>query len=188
MITIVSGLPRSGTSMMMRMLAAGGLPVLSDGARAPDPDNPHGYYEDERVKRLGQDAMWLGEAEGKAVKVVAPLLALLPAGYDYRVVFLERDLDEVLASQAALLVRTGHMTGDPSLLRQAFTAQLDRARTLLCTREAWTKTLYVSHRSLLAAPVVEAERIARFVDGALDVAAMAAVVDPALHRQRHPPG
>ena len=102
-IVIVTGLPRSGTSLVMQMLAAGGAGLLTDGARAADRNNPLGYFEYEPVKRTGRDTTWLAEAKGKAVKVVAPLVAWLPDGLRYRAIFIERDLDEVLASQAEML-------------------------------------------------------------------------------------
>jgi hypothetical protein len=103
MITIVSGLPRSGTSLMMQMLAAGGMQILSDGERAADVDNPRGYLEWERIKRLPRDPTCIAEAEGKAVKVISLLLLSLPEGHDYRVVFMQRPLPEVLASQQAMM-------------------------------------------------------------------------------------
>lgn len=99
LITIVSGLPRSGTSMMMSMLEAGGMDVLTDGIRGADEDNPRGYYEFERVKQIEHDKGWLSDARGKAVKMVAALLKYLPPEYQYQVVFVRRNMDEVLASQ-----------------------------------------------------------------------------------------
>jgi hypothetical protein len=106
-ITIVSGLPRSGTSMMMQMLAAGGMPALADNLRQADEDNPRGYYEFERVKEVATDSSWLDEAEGKAVKMVYRLLYDLPADRSYRVIFMIRSLDEVIASQQVMLERSG---------------------------------------------------------------------------------
>jgi hypothetical protein len=98
MITIVSGLPRSGTSLMMQMLAAGGMPILSDGERQADADNPRGYLEWERIKQLPKDPACIAEAEGKCVKVISLLLLSLPEGHEYRVIFMQRPLAEVLAS------------------------------------------------------------------------------------------
>src|SRR5260221_40938 len=106
-IVVVSGLPRSGTSLMMAMLQAGGVPVLSDGLRAPDADNPNGYFEFEPVKQLRTDHTWLASAQGKALKVVVPLLFHFPELFDCRVLFMERNLDEVIASQLAMLARKG---------------------------------------------------------------------------------
>ena len=188
MITVVSGLPRSGTSMMMQMLRAGGLAVLADAARPADDSNPRGYLEDTRVKRVMQDAAWLGEADGKAVKIVAPLLSYLPPGHDYRVVFMERDLDEVLASQAAMLARAGQTGADPAVLRRAFYAQLERVKAWLAAQPN-VQTCYVPYRAVVATPQLEAERVAAFLDAGLDAAgldaaAMARAVDPSLYRER----
>jgi len=109
-ILIVSGLPRSGTSMMMKMLEAGGMAVLTDNIRTADQDNPRGYYEFERVKQIEHDTAWLPEAQGKAVKMIAGLLKHLPADYVYKIIFMQRDMDEVLASQRQMLVRRGKPT------------------------------------------------------------------------------
>jgi hypothetical protein len=106
-ITIVSGLPRSGTSLMMQMLAAGGMQVITDGERTADPDNPRGYYEWGRIKRLQQEPQCLVEAEGKAVKFISQLLLALPSDRDYRIIFMQRPLAEVVASQAEMIRRRG---------------------------------------------------------------------------------
>ena len=97
-ITIVSGLPRSGTSLMMQMLEAGGMPVLTDGIRDADEDNPRGYYELEAVKRTKDDPAWLHGAPGKVVKMIYLLLYDLPTTYNYRIIFMRRPLSEVVAS------------------------------------------------------------------------------------------
>src|SRR5687768_1736541 len=106
-ITVVSGLPRSGTSMMMKMLEAGGLEPVVDHVRKPDEDNPKGYYEFERVKALENDREWLPEAKGKFVKVISMLLRHLPADHRFKVIFMQRNMPEVLASQKKMLVRRG---------------------------------------------------------------------------------
>src|SRR2546428_444309 len=113
MITIVSGLPRSGTSLMMQMLAAGGMSILSDGERQADLDNPRGYFEWERIKQLPKEPGCIAEAEGKVVKVISQLLLALPAGHEYRVIFMQRPLAEVLASQERMsLLTSGCEEGD----------------------------------------------------------------------------
>src|SRR5215207_9218271 len=85
-VVIVSGLPRSGTSMMMRMLAEGGLPVLTDELRGADDDNPQGYLELEVVRQLKEgNVRWLENAQGKAVKVISSLLDYLPREYPYKI-------------------------------------------------------------------------------------------------------
>jgi hypothetical protein len=183
--TIVTGVPRSGTSLVMQMLAAGGLPPLSDGLRAPDADNPRGYFEFEPAKRLARDAAWLALASGRAVKLAHTLVASLPPGLPYRVLLVRRRLDEVLASQRVMLARSG-AAPDPAedaRLLSAFEAQLARLERELAGRGnvAW---LAVEHAELLREPELAAARINHFLGGGLDAAAMAACVDPALHRQR----
>jgi len=184
MIFIVSGLPRSGTSLAMQMLDAGGLPVLSDGLRIADLDNPRGYYEWERIKSLPREPSILAEAEGRAVKVISSLLFALPQDYDYRVIFMLRPLDEVVASQAVMLRNRG--TEGPKLVPAALEPVL---QAHLAQVNAWLRTrpdlavLKVGFHDVLADPRREAESMARFLGLPLDVAAMARQVDPSLHRQ-----
>src|SRR5713101_3371282 len=106
-IIIVSGLPRSGTSLMMQMLENGGVEIVTDNIRAADTDNPRGYYEFEKVKKIKQDASWLPATRGKAFKMVSQLLYDLPTSEQYRIIFMERDLEEVLLSQEKMLQRLG---------------------------------------------------------------------------------
>jgi hypothetical protein len=184
-VTVVSGLPRSGTSMLMRMLEAGGIPAVTDGRRGADEDNPRGYYELEAVKRLPEDGEWLGSARGKAVKAVSALLEKLPTGPRYRVLFLERTLAEVLASQRRMLERRGEPTDRvpdermAELFRRHVDAVLERARA-----RADMDLLVVAHQEVLASPREAARRIDGFLGGGLDLGAMAAAVDPSLWRQR----
>src|ERR1700681_1028548 len=126
MIAIVSGLPRSGTSLMMQMLDAGGLPVLSDGERKADTDNPKGYLEWERIKQLPKDPSLIAEAEGKVVKVISQLILSLPPSHEYRVIFMQRPLPEVLKSQDEMLRRRGNTDagGDTSAIEEAFQRHL----------------------------------------------------------------
>ncbi|MEX2032090.1 MAG: sulfotransferase family protein [Dehalococcoidia bacterium] len=185
-VIVVSGLPRSGTSLMMQMLEAGGVPIVTDRTRTADESNPRGYYELERVKALehGADTSWLGDASGKAVKVVAYLLEHLPAGYNYRVVFMQRRLDEVLASQRRMLELSGEPAGaDDARMREMLVGHIARTRRLLARRPGF-ETLYVRHGDVLAEPLVKAREVAAFLRRALDVNAMATVVDRALHRSR----
>ncbi len=187
-ITIVSGLPRSGTSMMMAMLAAGGIPPLTDHERRPDQDNPRGYYEFERVKKLPEgDNEWLSLALGKAVKVISALLPHLPPTYSYRVVFMRRNLAEVLASQRQMLASRGETTNDAEDARLAalFERHLEQTEHWLAA-QPHMPTLYVSYNALLAQPSEEVERISAFLGGGLDVAAMQRVIDRSLYRQRQP--
>lgn len=189
-VTVVSGLPRSGTSMVMQMLEAAGLEIATDGARGADADNPRGYYEHEAVKRLRIDAAFLGEVRGRAIKIVAPLLPFLPADHDYRVIFIERDLDEVLASQQRMLARraaAGGATNDDAL-RRAFTRQLHQVKTWMARREN-LRACFVAHGQVLADPAAAVRTVARFLratggPATPDATAMASVVDASLHRNR----
>lgn len=185
-ITIVSGLPRSGTSMVMKMLEAGGIPPLTDKIRTPDEDNPKGYYEFERVKQLDKgDTAWVAEAHGKAVKVISQLLKHLPSEYEYRVLFVQRHMDEILASQKKMLVNRGeetNKTGDEELAA-LFNKHLHSVKQWLIGQSNMP-VLYVHYSDILATPMLQAERINHFLDGALDTEAMATVVDPTLYRNR----
>ena len=189
MITVVSGLPRSGTSLMMQMLAAGGLQALTDGARGPDRDNPQGYHEWEPVKRLREAPECIVEAEGKAVKVISSLLAALPARYSYRVLFMQRPLEEIQASQTAMIRRLG--TAGPSMgeaeLAGALRTHLAQVRGWL-ERQAHMKVAWVDYHGLLARPLEEATRVRGFLGLSLDEARMAESVDPSLYRQRRTAG
>jgi hypothetical protein len=184
-ITVVSGLPRAGTSMLMQLLAAGGMPILSDGVRAADADNPRGYFEYEAAKRLRTDRAWLGDAAGKAVKIVAQLLPYLPADFTYKVLFIERDLEEVLASQQTMLARQARHGAqlEPARLRATFARQVQHVQDWLA-RQEHIETLYVSHHEGLADPHRLATTVNDFLGGDLNLAAMTAVIDQTLYRQR----
>jgi len=184
-VVVVSGAPRSGTSMMMRMLADGGLPALTDEIRKPDRDNPHGYFEFEPVKKTRQDPSWLARAEGRAVKMVYGLLADLPADRDYRVILMRRDLGEVVKSQRLMLERLGKDAGKLSDERKAeiFAAQLDETERRLRATPRFS-CLAVNYNELVADPRPHAEKLNEFLGGGLDVDAMCAVVDPSLWRNR----
>ena len=184
-IAIVSGLPRSGTSMMMKMLEAGGLEVLTDNIREADKDNPRGYYELERVKKLEHDKAWLTDAEGKVVKIISQLLRHLPKDHAYKVVFMRREMEEILASQRRMLVRRGESTNKISdeKLAALFRQHVERVEAWLAEQPNFD-VLYVSYNRVLEAPKEEAKRIEAFFDGALDARAMTRVVDPSLYRQR----
>lgn len=185
MIVIVSGLPRSGTSLMMQMLKAGGMPLLIDAQRPADVDNPKGYWEYEPVKRLPQDNSWLHKAEGKAVKVVSALLQYLPPQHTYRVIFMQRPLQEVLASQAVMLERQGVQgsKADDQTLGTVFVQHLDQIERWLALQKHLT-VLPVNYHETVANPEEIATRVTQFLDLPLAVAAMARAVDPRLHRQR----
>ena len=186
-VVVVSGLPRSGTSMIMQMIAAGGIPVLADDIREADADNPRGYLEYEPVKNLRRDAKWLLDVKGKAVKIVAPLLGALPAGVACRVILIERNLDEILDSQAQMLVRRNESLPDTverrDRLKDAYVRTLRQARAFLRRRPA-TRLLVLQRSEVLHDPVAAAKQIGVFLGRIQAAAEMAAEVDPSLHRQR----
>ena len=186
MITIVSGLPRSGTSMMMRILEAGGMLVLTDGVRSPDDDNPNGYYEFEPVKNTRNDSSWLAAADGKAVKMVYKLLYDLPPDRPYSVIFMQRALKEVVASQTRMLARLGQAPAGPSdehTLVGTFAAEVAGVRAWLRERSCF-RVLCVNYNGLVDAPAVPLNAVNAFLGGHLDEAAMCRVIDPNLYRQR----
>jgi hypothetical protein len=186
-ITVVSGLPRSGTSLMMGMLAAGGLPLLTDELRRPDEDNPQGYYEFERVKRLEKgDVGWLAGAGGKAVKVISALLPYLPPGYSYRVIFMERPLGEILSSQRKMLARRqpGEVDrGEDAEMATVLGRHLEETRRWL-TGQPHMATLYLPYHELVNTPHRHVEQIRQFLGATLDTTAMVQTVEPALYRNR----
>lgn len=186
-ITIVSGLPRSGTSMMMQMIAAGGIEPLIDGIRTPDPDNPRGYYEFERVKQIKSDKSWLEEAKGRVVKMVHLLLLDLPVidGVTYSIVFMRRDLDEVLASQAAMLRRLGRPAAPlpPTQLKAIYLKQIEQVFSHVASRPDM-RMLEVRYKDVVGDPSTLAATLASFLGGPMNMPAMVAAVDPSLYRNK----
>jgi len=185
-VIIVSGLPRSGTSMMMRMLEKGGLSLLADGIRRPNDDNPKGYYEFERVKKLPEgDVAWLADAQGKGVKVIAALLAHLPNAHTYKVLFMRRKMDEILASQRCMLERRGEDsdTIDDAEMARLFVAHVAQVHRWM-DQQPYLTYLDVDYNEVLADPVLCLAQVDDFLALSLDLKAMAAVVDPTLYRQR----
>ncbi len=184
-VTIVTGLPRTGTSMMMQILAAAGIPAYTDGARAADTDNARGYLEHARATQLHRDATWLPEARGMAVKIVAPLLPYLPGRGAFRIVFMHRDLDETIASQRAMLARLNRAGGprDDAALSQAFAGQLAHVRGWLERRHDLA-VIAVDFVATLAQPQATAARLAAFLGHPFNIEAAAAAVAPELRRQR----
>ena len=186
-ITVVSGLPRSGTSMMMQMLRAGGLTCLTDELREADISNPKGYFEFEKVKGLRADNSWLPEAKGKVIKIISHFLACLPPELNYKIIFMERDLDEVLASQRKMLVNQGQ--GEENLsderLGQIFAQQLRQVKKMLADRQI--STLFLGYKDVLEDPVEISTQLQAFLGNNLDQQAMRDVVDHNLYRQRLKP-
>ena len=185
-VVVVSGLPRSGTSMAMKMLSAGGVPLVTDGQRTADEDNPKGYFEDERIKDLASmdDKGWLRAARGKGIKVISHLLKDLPAENNYKVVFIRREMDEVLASQQKMLDRRGEeSTTEDGRMAELFKADLWRARYQL-KRGGHFDWIELHYGDFHADPEGQAKKIEAFLGRDLDTGAMAGVVDPDLWRNR----
>jgi hypothetical protein len=182
-ILIVSGLPRSGTSLMMQMLDHGGIEVVTDNLRTADRDNPKGYYEFEQVKTIKRDTTWLPATRGKAFKMVSQLLYDLPPGETYRILFMERDLEEVLDSQEKMLTRLGRTPAPREAIRTAYLAHLERLHEWLRRQENMT-ILRVRYNDLIERPREQAERVREFLGGRADVERMVKAVDPSLYRNR----
>jgi hypothetical protein len=185
MITVVSGLPRSGTSLMMQMLHAGGLPVLSDGERPPDTDNPRGYLEWERIKQLPKEPSLISEAEGKVVKVISHLLQSLPNGHEYKIVFMQRPLPEVVKSQDEMWRRRGNadLVTDTSPIEEAFQRHLIEVSKWLAGKANMQVSRTHYHR-VLREPRAVSEEISVFLQVTLDIEAMVRQVDGSLYRNR----
>jgi hypothetical protein len=186
MICVVSGLPRSGTSMLMQMLVAAGIPPLTDGERPADENNPRGYFELDKVRRLPQANDWLDEARGTCIKVVSPLVPHLPQGESYRVILVERDLDEISSSQQRMLARlekSGGALTDAAL--KDFLAEQNRFALNRLEAHA-LPSLVLSHAETMRDPQAAAQRIASFIgiEAPDRIAAMAAAVDAELYRER----
>ena len=184
-VTIVAGLPRSGTSMMMQMIHAGGMPVMSDENRPADVDNPRGYLEYAPAKRIHIDASWLGDARGKALKVVAQLVPHLSRNHEYRILLIQRDLNEVMASQSIMLDRIaqGESPRSPEMVRREYSRQMRRLRVWL-ERQPNVRTLLLSYHEVLKDSRGTAELITRFLEMPLDIDAMENAVDTSLQRQK----
>jgi len=186
-LVIVSGLPRSGTSMMMRMLEAGGVPVMSDGEREADVDNPKGYFELERIKHLEKetDKSYVRQGRGKALKVISFLIKDLPDDNDYQVIFMRRDLEEVLASQDKMIDRLGteDTTAADEAMKEAYRNDIVRTR-LYCRKQPNFDHIEVHYKTAIEDPAATAHVVNQFLGGKLDEAAMRAAVDKSLYRNR----
>ena len=183
-VIIVSGLPRSGTSLMMQMLHNGGVEVVTDNVRSADVDNPRGYYEFEKVKKIKEDASWLPETRGKAFKMISQLLYDLPPSERYRVIFMERDPDEMLLSQEKMLERSGRRSAPREEIKRSYTLHLTRLNEWL-GRQRHIEVLRVSYNDLMEHPERESQRVGKFLDGKADPERMAATVEPSLYRNRN---
>jgi hypothetical protein len=185
-ISVVSGLPRSGTSLMMSMLAAGGLEVLTDQLRIADDDNPVGYFELEDVKKLiNGEHSWLARSSGKAVKVISTLLPYLPAGFHYRIIFMRRPMEEVLASQRRMLINRGENPDKVSdeQMAEMFEKNLQQSERWINSQRNTTR-IDINYRQLVSHPEPLIAEINMFLGGGLDEDKMLRVIDPSLYRQR----
>jgi len=185
-VIVVSGLPRSGTSMMMKMLEAGGQVILTDNLREADGNNPKGYYEFERVKQMKDgDLAWLPDAVGKVVKIVTGLIAYLPSDYNYKVIFMRRDLKEVLSSQKKMLGRLGK--GDDNIpddkMAKTYEEHLKQVKGWL-VRQPNIEVLYVDYNTMVSDPLESLQKVNALLGGGMDVQKMASVVDQELYRER----
>src|SRR5690348_5840512 len=185
MITVVSGIPRSGTSLMMQMMSAGGMPVLTDGRRSADDNNPRGYFELESVKSLARNQDVLAQAEGKVVKIISALLPSLPKQFEYRVLFMCRPLEEVISSQNRMLERLGkEVPSTPtSAVIAAFEEHLKKIRLWL-NQQSNIAVLYVDYLAVLHSPREQVDRICAFLKRELDVNAMIGQIEQSLHREK----
>ena len=185
-ITIISGLPRSGTSMMMRMLEAGGMQVITDHYREADLDNPLGYFELEQVKKLkNDDTAWMDEAQGKAVKIISALLEFLPEQYQYQIIFMQRNMDEILASQKNMLNRHGKPTDEVSdeEMKSIFEKHLHQVTDWLSSQSN-IDVIYLNYNQVLHDPELNLAQVVQFLEGSVDIQQMLNVIDNNLYRQR----
>jgi len=185
MIVVISGLPRSGTSMMMNMIRAGGLEVLTDDVRKADNDNLRGYLEYERVKQLDKDASWIVEAEGKVVKVISVLLRYLPPDHEYKIIFMHRDILEILASQKKMLEHRGEQPSDVSddTMSAVYKKHILEIKEWL-KKQSNVETLHINYNEALVNIRPTVVRVNEFLGGGLNMEEMVNVVDPLLYRQR----
>ena len=184
-IIIVSGLPRSGTSLVMQMLAAGGVKIATDNIRVADIDNPKGYLEFERVKKLRSDSSWLKDIQGQAIKIISPLLYYLPPTLSYKIIFVERNMQEILDSQKKMYQRLQKKSDDleDSVLQEKFSDHLKKINDWIGQKHN-IECHYVQYREILRDPLGQARVIERFLDVSLDLFDMSEVIDFSLYRNR----
>lgn len=185
-LIIVSGLPRSGTSMMMKMLDAAGIPIMTDAVRTADIDNPKGYFELERVKDLEKDPdrSWVREGRGKALKVISWLLKDLPDDNAYQIVFMRRDIDEVLASQNKMIANRGEQDAtDDAVMAEAYRNHLAAVRIMGRKKANWS-IVEIRYDEAVRDPAKVAATVNRFLGGRYDERRMLEAVDEKLYRNR----
>jgi len=185
-ITVVSGVPRSGTSMMMQMLDAGGMRTITDDIRKSDINNPYGYFEYEPVKQLSEKNEWLANAYGQAVKIIYLHLYQLPPVHQYKVIFMMRHLDEIVASQDAMLEGLNQKTGEAGSARFTNTIRLQLEKL-----DRWFESqlnieiLRVRYNDVVNRQTQSISEINKFLGYTLDEADMSKVIDPKLYRQKY---
>lgn len=186
-VVLVSGLPRSGTSMLMQMLEKGGMPIVTDKIRTADEDNPKGYHEFERIKEIDKtsDKSWLKQYRGQVIKTISFLLQDLPLNLNYQVIFMRRNIEEVLRSQNKMLERNGAMDASvpDEKMRKNYEFHLKKVYYRLDHTPNF-QTHYVDYPAVVADPLGEAKRISAFLGRSLDVEAMASAVEAGLYRNR----
>jgi len=181
-IIIVSGLPRSGTSMVMQMLKAGGASLLIDNVRRADKDNPQGYYELEKVKEIKKNQAWLKGAQGKAVKIISYFLKYLPKDYCYKVIFIDRNLREILASQKQMLLRKNKSINDKDIAN-SFLKHIKEVKVWL-KKQSNIKFISVNYNQVLDDPKKEVKKLNKFLNLNLNSEVMIKAIDPQLYRQK----
>ena len=184
-VIVVSGVPRSGTSLIMQMLATGGVDIATDNIRKADRDNPKGYFEVEKVKKLKSDASWLRDIRGKALKIVSPLLYCIPSSLCYKVIFVQRNMQEILDSQNKMYQRLQKETPDieDAVLAEKFNQHLQQIRDWI-RKNNNVECLYVHYSEILGDPLGHSQKIQKFLNRQLDIEAMSSVVDVSLYRNR----
>ena len=184
-ITIVSGLPRSGTSMMMKILEAGGMEILTDNIRKADEDNPHGYYEYERVKKIKDDTDWLEGTRGKSFKMISPLLFELPSNENYKVIFMRRKMSETLASQRKMLERMGNSEDDVSdvKMEEFFNKHISKIMEWMDERK-YMDVLYINYNDILENPDEQIKILNQFLNDKLNAEKAVNAIDESLYRNR----
>ena len=184
-IIIVSGLPRCGTSMMMQMLEAGGIPIVTDHIRKSDEDNLRGYYEFEKVKEIKKNSGWLDQCFGKVFKMVSALLYDLPKNRKYKIIFMKRNLEEMIASQNVMLKRKGIKDDGISdeVMVKKFESHLSKIEAWL-EKQNFIDILYINYNNVLQNPFKNAQRVNMFLENCLNIDNMVGAVEKSLYRQK----
>ncbi|KAA3617743.1 MAG: sulfotransferase family protein [Calditrichaeota bacterium] len=183
-ITIVSGLPRSGTSMMMKVLQKGGMTLVYDDLRVADNDNPNGYFEYAKVKNLKEDNSWLFDAQGQAIKILFNFLYFLPQKYKFKIIFMQRNMQEILASQNKMLLRSGKSIGqDNRQFEILFNSEIIKCKDWLKNQKN-IDTINVSYNQIMETPFPICQSINNFLEKSLNLDGMVNAIDKSLYRNK----